>query len=138
MEFLTESAKIAAIDVVTFVKEVMERFPNLRSNILEQLLGVFPSMKTSSSIRGALWIIGEFSENIEMINYSMQQIMSSVGKIPILDNEVLDDEEEVKIEQKKPAKKLLADGTYATESAFTSASPTSNNVLVKHPIRSTF
>ena len=136
MEFLTETSKIAAIDVVTFIKEVMERFPDLRQSILEQLLQVFPQMKTSSSIRGALWIIGEFSQSLDVINLAMGQIMESVGKIPILDSEIEGDKEDAVVEQKKTGRKLLADGTYATESAFTSGTTAGKDTVIKHPVRS--
>jgi coatomer subunit beta len=62
MDFLTEGNKVAAVDVIAFVKEVMERFPHLRASIIDNLLDSLPEMKTGRTLRGALWIIGEFAD----------------------------------------------------------------------------
>lgn len=61
MDFLTDGNKVAAVDVIAFVKEVMERFPHLRHSIIERMLDGFPEMKTGRTLRGALWIIGEYA-----------------------------------------------------------------------------
>jgi coatomer subunit beta len=42
-------------------REVMEKFPHLRSGIIERLLESFLEMKTGRVFRGALWIIGEYA-----------------------------------------------------------------------------
>jgi len=84
--------------------------------------------------RGILWIIGEFSLEAKDIRDAWKGIRSSLGEIPILASEqrLLDDAAEG-IEpaehvngNAKPAapsgsRKVLADGTYATESALTSS-----------------
>jgi coatomer subunit beta len=65
LDFLTDDNKMTQIDVIAFVKEVIERFPNLRDSILSSLLDSFPDIKASNTIRGALWIIGEYTNNVE-------------------------------------------------------------------------
>jgi coatomer subunit beta len=80
--------------------------------------------------RGVLWIIGEFSLEPKDIRDAWKGIRQSLGEIPILASEqrLLDDPTEpaeVNGHAKSTAaptgsRKVLADGTYATESAMTS------------------
>lgn len=60
MEFLGDSNNTAAVDVIAFVREVVERFPDLRSSIVEKLLNTFGDIKSGKVFRGALWIVGEY------------------------------------------------------------------------------
>jgi len=41
--------------------EVVEKFPELRGEILEKLLSAFEELKQGKVFRGALWIVGEYS-----------------------------------------------------------------------------
>jgi hypothetical protein len=63
----------------------------------------------------------------------MDKILQSIGKIPLLDS---DDSEQLQdsLIQKQTQKRILADGTYATESAYSAVSST--EAAVKCPIRS--
>ena len=81
--------------------------------------------------RGIFWILGEYAESVPEIQNTFQQFRKVLGEIPILASEqrLLDEagaedgeekKDEVKAEASKP--RVLADGTYATETAFTSAS----------------
>lgn len=65
MEFLGDSANTSAVDVIAFVREVVERFPDLRSSIVEKLLGTFGDIKSGKVFRGALWICGEYSSSVQ-------------------------------------------------------------------------
>ncbi|KAJ3485247.1 hypothetical protein NLI96_g5074 [Meripilus lineatus] len=130
MDFLGDSNNPSALDVVAFVREVVEKFPKLRQTICEKLIQTLPEIKSGKVYRGVLWILGEYAESISEIHETFQQLRKVLGEIPILASEqkLLDetgkeDEEkkdEVKTEASKP--KVLADGTYATETAFTSSS----------------
>ena len=60
MDFLGDSSNTAAVDVIAFVREVVERFPDLRSSIVERLLQTFGDIKSGKVFRGALWIVGEY------------------------------------------------------------------------------
>ncbi|KAI8824581.1 adaptin N terminal region-domain-containing protein [Fimicolochytrium jonesii] len=132
MEFVGESHNAAAVDVMAFVREVMEKFPHLRSSIVGKLLDTFMDMKSGRVFRGALWIIGEYALDTDAIEHTMTQIRKALGEIPILASEqrLLDeaqggepaapaDSPTVKTAP-TPARRVLADGTYATESALTS------------------
>lgn len=157
MEFLGDSNNPAAVDVVSFVREVVEKFPGLRESILEKLLETFADMKSGKVFRGALWIIGEYCESIKEIDDAWKQIRQALGEIPLLASEqkLLDateaaDEDENKEDKASAAvpsggaapRRILADGTYATESAYTESSSASASRLEavkaakKPPLRS--
>ncbi|KAG0239327.1 coatomer subunit beta [Actinomortierella wolfii] len=130
MEFLGDSNNPSAVDVIAFVREVVEKFPNLRSSILERLMETFSEIKTGKVYRGALWIVGEYCLELSDIEEAWKHIRAALGEIPILASEQrllaeAQNEEEKPVESKPaapaPARRVLADGTYATESAFTSA-----------------
>lgn len=131
MDFLGDSNNPSALDVVSFVREVVEKFPQLRNTICEKLVQTLPEIKSGKVYRGVLWILGEYAEDIHEIQEVFRQLRKVLGEIPILASEqrlleeasVEDGEEkgeQVKTESSKP--KVLADGTYATETAFTSVS----------------
>lgn len=64
MEFLGETNNPAAVDVIAFVREVVEKFPDLRQSITEKLVQTLPDIKSGKVFRGALWIVGEYSSTI--------------------------------------------------------------------------
>ena len=57
MNFLGDSNNPSAVEVIAFVREVVERFPNLRDNILAKLIRSFPDFRSGKVYRGALWIV---------------------------------------------------------------------------------
>ncbi|CAG8560860.1 19811_t:CDS:10 [Cetraspora pellucida] len=89
MEFLGDSNNPAAIDVIAFVREVVEKFPNLRSSITEKLLETFMDVKSGKVFRGALWIVGEYCTECQDIEEAWKQIRTGLGEIPILASEQL-------------------------------------------------
>ena len=130
MDFVADFSSSAAVDVISFVKEVSERFPKLRPSIVERLVSTLGEVRAGKVYRGSLWIIGEYSLRESDIRDAWKRIRASLGEIPILASEqrLLDsaDEQSEPKEQvnghNKTAPKVLADGTYATESALTSES----------------
>nr|ASF90239.1 hypothetical protein SPAR06783 [Bartheletia paradoxa] len=149
MEFLGDSSNPSAVDVIAFVREVVEKFPNLRSSITEKLLRTFGDVKSGKVFRGALWIVGEYCIEIEDIKEALQEIRKVLGEVPILAAEQrLLDETEVdepstsqEVATAKPASttRVLADGTYATETAYSSSAAARLEVVKaasKPPLRS--
>jgi coatomer subunit beta len=134
MDFIQDS-NASAIDVISFVKEVVEKFPQLRSSIVERLVGTLEEVRAGKVFRGALWIIGEYSLDEKDIRAAWKRIRSSLGELPILQSEqrLLDEVEDgqetseeatnghTKPSEPTGSRKVLADGTYATESALTSS-----------------
>ena len=138
MDFIADFNATSAVDVISFVKEVVEKFPKLRPSIVERLVSTLSEVRAGKVYRGALWIVGEYSLEANDIRDAWKRIRASLGEIPILSSEqrlldeVPEEKQEVPSDQvnghaAKPSKptgsrKVLADGTYATESAFTSNS----------------
>ncbi|KAF6753335.1 coatomer beta subunit, partial [Ephemerocybe angulata] len=134
MDFLGDSNNPSALDVVSFVREVVEKFPHLRSAITVKLINTLTEIKSGKVFRGVLWIIGEYTEKVEDIQAAMREVRKVLGEIPILASEqrlldeangLGDEEGEDKEKEKERASahkpKVLADGTYATETAYSSS-----------------
>lgn len=136
MDFISDFNNSSAVDVITFVKEVVERFPKMRSPIVERLVSTLSEVRAGKVYRGSLWIIGEYSLELNDIREAWKRIRASLGEIPIVASEARlleeqpDGEPELNDQVNGHAKpsaptgsrKVLADGTYATESALTSQS----------------
>ncbi|KAI8461380.1 coatomer beta subunit [Phakopsora pachyrhizi] len=136
MEFLGDTNNSAAVDVIAFVREVVEKFPDLRSSIIEKLLSTFGDIKSGKVFRGALWIVGEYcatQEGESILLPTFRQIRQVIGEIPILASEqrlleaaeAESGEDAAGEESNRNSKtgpttttKVLADGTYATETTF--------------------
>ncbi|KAI0553419.1 Coatomer, beta subunit [Xylaria curta] len=135
MDFIADFSNTSAVDVISFVKEVVEKFPKLRSSIVARLVDTLSEVRAGKVYRGIVWIIGEYSLEESDIRDAWKKIRASLGEIPILASEqrLLDNvdgqEQEQLNGQSKPAqpsgsRRVLSDGTYATETALTSASAT--------------
>ncbi|KZF26381.1 coatomer subunit beta-like protein [Xylona heveae TC161] len=138
MDFIADLNNTSAVDVITFVKEVVEKFPQLRPSIVERLVQTLGEVRAGKVYRGALWIVGEYSLEADDIREAWKRIRASLGEIPILASEqrLLDEAQNEDGETKeqlnghaKPSaptgsRRVLADGTYASESALTSESAT--------------
>jgi coatomer subunit beta len=139
MEFMSEFSNTSAADVISFIKEVVEKFPNLRKEIIAKLLATLSDIKAKKVFRGALWILGEYCTEEKDIKDAVRAIRNSVGELPILDTEqkllAKQDEEEVngtEVSVPAPSKhRILADGTYATESALTDSKAAAKLEAVK-------
>ncbi|KAI4164705.1 MAG: hypothetical protein LQ342_001680 [Letrouitia transgressa] len=135
MDFIADFNATSAVDVISFVKEVVERFPKLRPTIVERLVSTLSEVRAGKVYRGALWIVGEYSLEAHDIRDAWKRIRASLGEIPILSSEqrLLEETPDEQQEQPKEqanghpkhsaptgSRKVLADGTYATENALTS------------------
>jgi coatomer subunit beta len=122
MDFLGDANTASALDVVFFVREIIETNAKLREGIMARLLDCFYQIRSSRVCACALWIIGEYSADLPTIEASLAVLKASLGAVPFYTRE---QEEERAIEggkveaasvstgSKRPA--VLADGTYATQ-----------------------
>lgn len=60
MDFIGDFNNTSAVDVIAFVKEVVEKFPNLRGDILQRLMSTLGDVRSGKVLRGVLWIVGEY------------------------------------------------------------------------------
>lgn len=124
--FIPELNTTAAVDVINFVKEVVEKFPDLRTTIISKLLMALTTVKSGKVYRGSMWILGEYSITEADILAVWNHIRSAIGEIPIVASErkllqeASTETDEESVQQNgghKPV--VLPDGTYATENALT-------------------
>ena len=90
---------------LTDSSEVVEKFPDLRSTIIEKLVQTFGEIRSGKVYRGALWIVGEYmdqaaglfpqhelsyessSNESTDIQSTFQELRKVLGEIPILASE---------------------------------------------------
>ncbi|GFR72221.1 coatomer subunit beta [Elysia marginata] len=123
MEFLGDTNELAAADVLVFVREAVQRFDQLRPLVISKLLDVFGTIKAMKIHRAALWILGEYCTSSDDIQSVMTLVRQSLGDIPIVDDEMKKAAGEIKDDEMQSAsgsvrRLVTADGTYATQSAF--------------------
>lgn len=149
LDFLCESNS-SAEDVITSVREALEFFPQLRTSTVKNLLDNFSSIKSPVVFRVSLWILGEYCTDSEEVNMVFDTLKECIGKLPIVDAEMQETlnrdeasgEGTTKDEQKmephaKTYTKVTSDGTYATQSVFTTGTTDTVDVLdSKTPLRS--
>ncbi|KAF9235057.1 adaptin N terminal region-domain-containing protein [Melanogaster broomeanus] len=144
MDFLGDSNNPSALDVVAFVREVVEKFPALRPAITKKLTETLGSIKSGKVFRGVLWILGEYVEGASDIEGAVVEIRSLLGEIPILAAEMREadgngvaeggEEDGASTGQSGGGRpRVLADGTYATETAFTTSAPTRSEASKARP-----
>ncbi|XP_015605561.1 coatomer subunit beta [Cephus cinctus] len=125
-DFLSENNEAAATDVLVFVREAIQRFESLRPLIIEKLLEVFPQIRSVKVHRAALWILGEYATSKEDIEAVMSRIRTALGELPLVEAENKRQAGEKPPEDGNtpatPAQLVTSDGTYATQSAFSTAS----------------
>eukprot|EP01138_Halocafeteria_seosinensis_P015246 gb/GECG01015561.1/.p1 GENE.gb/GECG01015561.1/~~gb/GECG01015561.1/.p1 ORF type:complete len:1031 (+),score=153.84 gb/GECG01015561.1/:1-3093(+) len=122
MDFLTAPA---ADKVISFVREAVEMFEDMRDTILRKLLDVLPDIEDVVVARVTLWIIGQYCVEEQSVNDALRQIQQSIGPLPLTvthgeNHETQDESAEKSEPSEKPKKsgpKVLADGTYASQAA---------------------
>ncbi|KAJ3839311.1 coatomer protein [Lentinula raphanica] len=149
MEFLGDSVGASsnsnavttstALDVIAFIREVVDKFPRLRPGIFDRLVW--------EVFRGVLWILGEFvgaqdsysstNEAAEAIKQCIEGIRTCLGDIPIYVDSAQEETnlDDVAIHKEagggKP--KVLADGTYATETAYNTTTSSDSQIGKARP-----
>jgi coatomer subunit beta len=139
VEYLSDTNELAAMDVLIFVREMIHKFHSLKENVLQKLLEIFASIKSIKIMRGTLWILGEYCESAEDIQSLITLIRQSLGDLPIVDDELkiasgvesTNDSDDLILRSNtsttSTAQLVTADGTYATQSAFSNANQTSKS-----------
>ncbi|KIK29672.1 hypothetical protein PISMIDRAFT_671608 [Pisolithus microcarpus 441] len=146
MDFLGDSNNPSALDVVAFVREVVEKFPALRPAITGKLTNTLMNMRSGKVFRGVLWILGEYMEELDAIEMVLAEIRKIIGEIPVLAAELREEEGNPHTDEERDEgsfsgtgvgrPRVLADGTYATETAFSvSSTRTESSKTTKPPLR---
>ncbi|KAI6018718.1 coatomer beta C-terminal region-domain-containing protein, partial [Pisolithus microcarpus] len=146
MDFLGDSNNPSALDVVAFVREVVEKFPALRPAITGELTNTLMNMRSGKVFRSVLWILGEYMEKLDAIEMVLAEIRKIISQIPILAAESREEEGNPQTDEERDEgnfsgtgagrPRVLADGTYATETAFSvSSTRTESSKTAKPPLR---
>eukprot|EP01018_Ginkgo_biloba_P001285 Gb_23100 [translate_table: standard] len=129
MDFLGDSNVASAMDVVLFVREIIETNPKLRKSIISRLLDTFYQIRSSRVCSCALWIIGEYCISLLEVENGISTIKQFLGEVPfytVAEEGEIDDAKGSMANKSLPATSItvssrrptiLADGTYATQSA---------------------
>ncbi|KAN0047827.1 hypothetical protein ACTA71_002214 [Dictyostelium dimigraforme] len=123
MEYLGDSYLPSAVDVVIFLREVVETYPALRELIIRKLIENLSSIKVSKVYRVAVWVIAEYVTCLEDLQYAMTSITNDLEELlkPKQTEEViLETKAKVKVE-KVSIQKLIADGDWYLASCISSS-----------------
>ncbi|KAH0901107.1 hypothetical protein HID58_040610 [Brassica napus] len=125
MDFLGDSNVASALDVISFVREIIETNPKLRVSIITRLLDTFYQIRAGKVCPCALWIIGEYCLSFSEVESGISTITQCLGELPFYsvseESEPTEASKKIQptssamVSSRKPV--ILADGTYATQSA---------------------
>lgn len=130
MDFLSTDG---GMQVIIFVRAIIEQYPPLREPILTKLLSSLDEIQNSSVMCVCLWILGEYCETPASIIEAFDDISTQLGEASfVLKND------EKKAQEKAAAEALagpkmvtkniiLSDGTYATQTVYTEAKKVEDN-----------
>mmetsp|Transcript_28854 Transcript_28854/g.80675 ORF Transcript_28854/g.80675 Transcript_28854/m.80675 type:complete len:965 (-) Transcript_28854:156-3050(-) len=149
MDFLGDANVHSAVDVINFAREVMELYPDLRQELLQKLFLSIRSIRAGAVFRAALWIIGEHARSQQDIDRALTTVNRILGDMPLVPRATAGPAPEAGGEAAAPEKqaskgetaprRVLADGTYATQSALaaTAAGEADEGAKLgrKHPLR---
>jgi coatomer subunit beta len=120
MDFMGDSNTASALDVVFFVREIMETNAKLRDDILQHLMNTFYQIRSSRVCTCALWITGEYATSMEQVEAAIEVIKSGMGPLPFYGEDGSSEDEAKAGKSTEPLPSVvrpavLSDGTYATQ-----------------------
>ncbi|KAJ2655759.1 coatomer subunit beta [Coemansia sp. RSA 1199] len=150
LDSIADFGASSATDAIVFIREVAEKFPDLRQGIVSHLVASFMDFKAGKVMRGALWILGEYAETPDEIREVWTRLRKAIGELPLLAAEqreldaassaTAEGAEKSAAEPKAASSgshRILADGTYATESSLTARATEASSLKLdsKPPLR---
>lgn len=121
MDFLSDTNSASAADVAYFVREIAFTNKTLRPGIIEHLLDLFSTIRSSRVCATTLWIIGEFSRSEQELESALEVIRMSVGPCPLVNDDTETQSVEAQSVEPTARPAVLADGTYASQAAYSSS-----------------
>jgi len=128
MDFLSGDG---ALTVVEFVREIVETYPDMRRGVVGKLRDVMTEISSSEVYRVALWLLGQYSDSDAEVDAAIHTIRECIGPLPLVQawpDFVAAQKAAASAAAgagpaaaaaapKKTGPVVLADGTYATQSA---------------------
>ena len=142
MDFLGDANSAAAFDVAMFIREIAQTNAGLRDDILQRLLDSFYTIRSSRVCGTCLWIVGEYALTPAQVEEAFETLKASLGPTPFYsratdrDDEELAERDDAAAAASPEAPKavvrpaVLADGTYATQTAAVAEEPTMPGMAV--------
>jgi len=121
LEFLSGDC---GVQVIVFVREIIEQYPSLRASILSKLINSMDEIKNTSAMCVCLWIIGEYCEEADALEESFEEIINQLGEVDfVLQTDQKQAKEKAEAEAAAGPKMVtknivLSDGTYATQTVY--------------------
>jgi coatomer subunit beta len=122
MELLSSTER-TSLQVAMFVRAIVQEHPPLRPTLLPKLIDSLGDITSPPVMCVVLWILGEYTlpENAQE---TFDDIVKDVGSTPFVVAEEKNSEDGDSDQPKLVTKNIvLADGTYATQSSYTSSKP---------------
>ncbi|KAJ2611652.1 coatomer subunit beta [Coemansia sp. RSA 1365] len=149
LDSIADLGAASAADAMGFVREVAEKFPELRAEIVGRLLAAFSRLRAGRVLRAALWIVGEYAESPDEVRDAWTQLREAIGELPLLAAEQREadaaaatapsaDTTGSQAPSASASRRVLPDGTYATESSLTARPAEAASALLldsKPPLR---
>jgi len=110
-----------AMDVIIFVRAIVEQNVSLRAGMLEKLINTLSEIKSSPVLGVSLWIIGEYIEDQALLDLGFRGVADLLGKSPFLvrlshNDSILLKTDDAMLDTTTATKSVvLADGTYASQ-----------------------
>jgi len=130
MDFLSTDS---SMQVIIFVRSIIEQYPLLRNSILSKLINVLDEISNNGVMCICLWILGEYCESSEDIEEAFSSITTELGEANfLLGSEEKDAQERAAAEAAAGPKMVtknvvLSDGTYATQTVYSEAKKVEDN-----------
>jgi len=130
LEFLSSDC---GVQVIVFVREIIEQYPTLRPSILSKLISNLDEIGTTSAMCVCLWILGEYCESSDTVESSFDEIITLMGESSfVLKKDEKQAQEKAAAEAVAGPKMVtknivLADGTYATQTVYTESKKVDDN-----------
>ena len=74
----------SSYDVIVLVREVMQKVPEIRGDILQRLVSVFPLVTSAKTFRTILWLFGIHCTSIDQIRTIVAQLRESLAPLPLM------------------------------------------------------
>jgi len=119
MDFLGDANQVSAIDVILFVREIVETYPHLRDTIMRKLLQTFPMIHSARVYRACVWLVGEYCTEAQDVAMAFTTLKQSLGDLPFASPPAEEESSSAPAPpppaQGRPV--VLADGTYGHQSS---------------------
>mmetsp|Transcript_8319 Transcript_8319/g.29537 ORF Transcript_8319/g.29537 Transcript_8319/m.29537 type:complete len:971 (-) Transcript_8319:106-3018(-) len=128
LEFMSADG---GLKVAMLVREIVESYPALRSSVMPKLVEGLSELSSSDVFRVVLWIVGEYCEDDVLIASALAQLSQCLGRLPLhkpveakaaggaggAAEEGAGEGAAAAAGGKRKGPAVLADGTYASQSA---------------------